>query len=422
MKTFTPPSPVRQRGAAALVVTLLLFFAALLVVVFTHRNLITEARSSANQLRAAQAFEAAQAGVDWALARLNDPAPIDASCRPAAGADSFRDRHLRYVPALATLVPVTWDDAGTPTPLRAACLRTEAGWTCGCPAAGPAVLPDSAGATEHAFTVELRAGARAGLFGIVATGCTRMATGCGATTDAGHEAAARIETAVALLPGLRLAPAAPLTVGGNVDAGAAALGAHNPDPASGGVAVHAGGSVAGAALRLGVPAGLPLDSAVVANDAWLGSVSAERSFARHFGMARAAWAAQPAATRVACAGSCTAALAAALAGGSTLIAIDGDLTLEGPIALGSAARPVIVAVAGTVRWNGAVEMHGLLHGSGFEWRGPGGGAARLSGAAVVAGDYGGDGDPDFVYDTDTLARLRAATGSIVRVNGSWKDF
>ncbi len=108
-----PRSIRRQRGAAALVVTMLLVFAMLIVVAVANRNAIVETRASANQYRSTQSFEAAEAGLEWALARLNDNAPIGDDCLPSAdpAAPSFRERYLRDDGA--GFVAATWDDAGT---------------------------------------------------------------------------------------------------------------------------------------------------------------------------------------------------------------------------------------------------------------------------------------------------------------------
>ncbi len=158
--------PNRQRGAAALVVTALLFFAMLLVVAAANRSVLVEARTSANQFRSTQAFEAAEAGLEWAVAKLNDETPLGDDCLPsdAVGAASFRDRHLHFNSSLASLEPVTWDDGGTARPLQATCVRGDAGWSCRCPATGIATAPSVTGtATAPMFTVGLSAGARPGL-------------------------------------------------------------------------------------------------------------------------------------------------------------------------------------------------------------------------------------------------------------------
>jgi Tfp pilus assembly protein PilX len=63
----------RQQGAAALAVTLVLLFITTLVAAYAHRNHLFELSASTNQYRATQAFEAAEAGLEWTIALLNDP-------------------------------------------------------------------------------------------------------------------------------------------------------------------------------------------------------------------------------------------------------------------------------------------------------------------------------------------------------------
>lgn len=85
----------RQRGVASLVVVAVLFLILSLVAAYTNRNLIFEQRTAGNLHRSTQAFEAAEAGVEWALTMLN-AGRIDADCAPSASpADtSFRQRYL----------------------------------------------------------------------------------------------------------------------------------------------------------------------------------------------------------------------------------------------------------------------------------------------------------------------------------------
>jgi len=414
----------RQRGAAALVVTMLLVFAMLIVVAVANRNAIVETRASANQYRSTQSFEAAEAGLEWALARLNDNTPIGDDCLPSAdpAAPSFRERHLRDDGA--GFVAATGDDAGTPAPLQAACVRGESGWSCSCPASGAAVVADPEGsATAPGFTLQFADGARPGIVRAIATGCTRRGTPCMATSDAGHEAAARLEVSLGLVAGLRAVPAAALTVGGNLDAGASGLGVHNRDAASGGIAIHAGGSVAGNALRLSAPPGSPLDGSLVSGDTQLAALAGDRFFARWFGMDRAAWRAQPAATSVACAGKCATTVSNAVATGARLVALEGGATLDGPLELGTPERPVVLLVDGTLRLRGAVTLHGVVVAGALEWRDAAADSgALIRGAALIEGSYQGDAAADLAHDASLLARLQRETGSFARVNGSWKDF
>jgi hypothetical protein len=414
----------RAQGAAALSMTLLLVFAMLLVVAAANRNAIVETRASANHYRSTQSFEAAEAGLEWALARLNDATPIGDDCLPSGdpAAPSFRERYLRD--AGAGFVAATWSDAGTPRPLEAACVRGDDGWSCHCPPGGVAsVAAPQGSATAAGFTLQLADGARPGIVRAIASGCTFRGSPCAGSADGSHQSAARVEVALALLPGLRAAPVAALTVGGNVDAGAGALGVYNRDAATGGIALHAGGTVAANALRLGVPAGSPLDVALVSGDAELAALAADRFFARWFGMDLAAWRAQPAATALSCAGNCASTLAGVLAAGARLVAAEGDVVLDGPLALGTPERPVVLVVPGALRLRGAVAVHGVVVAGSLAWHDAAENAGALvRGAALVEGSYQGDAAADFVRDPTVLAWLRRQTGSFARVNGSWKDF
>jgi len=66
------PFASRQHGSATLVVSLILLIASTMMVLYTARSSFVEQRVSANEIRAKQAFAAAQAGHDHALAYMND--------------------------------------------------------------------------------------------------------------------------------------------------------------------------------------------------------------------------------------------------------------------------------------------------------------------------------------------------------------
>lgn len=426
MNTIRMPSRRRQRGAATLFVVALLCFAMVLVVAHAHRNVLVEEHRSGNDYRAAAAFEAAEAGLEWALARINDATPLDNACRPStdAGARSLRDRLLAIATPSGTITPATWNDGGVATPLQAACVRLTSGWTCSCPTSGAPLLPAPADAAiAPGFAVELAPASRSGIVRVVATGCTRRdARGVCSASAAGHEAAMRLEAAWALLPALRAAPAAALTLRGNADVGTAALGVHNPGRSSDGLALHTGGRIVASALRITSAHGSPLGGAIASGDAELAALTDARFFASYFGMDLLAWSQQPAVHRVSCAGDCTAALRAAIDTGQRLLFIDGDLTLTGPTVFGSAAAPVAIVARGGLRFSGEVTIHGVVHGSSLQWNDGVAPGARVEGAALIAGDYSGNAAADFVRDDAVLARIRTGSGSLVRVNGSWKDF
>ena len=128
------------RGAATLVVVMVLFFIVALVAAYASRNLIFEQRTSANQYRATQAFEAAEAGLEWALTQLNG-GRISAGCvprvDPATADDSFRQRYLDIAPDSGLVTARSRPDG---TPRQAACVFTGTDWQCSCPAdAAPAL-------------------------------------------------------------------------------------------------------------------------------------------------------------------------------------------------------------------------------------------------------------------------------------------
>ena len=420
------PSFFSQRGAASLLVTLVLLAAMLLALLYAQRDHLFEQRMAANQQRSTLAFEAAEAGLEWALAQLNQNPRIGADCLGRAdAATSFRERYLRYDAATARFDGATWNAAGTATPLRAACVRGDAGWSCSCPDAAAATPALPAGpALAPAFSVQFAAGGKPGLVRVVSTGCTGFAGACAPGSTQGVDATARIEALAALRPGLLNPPSAPLTTLGAVLAGAAAFGAHHSNPATGGVAIHAGAAIDAAAARLTPPAGSSTAAARVEHDAALAALGPDGLFSALFGLSKAMWREQPAVTALACPSNCNAALAATLGDGvvNRLIAVRGDLNLAGPMSIGSTQRPVILVVDGTATFSGAVQVHGLVYARQVRWQGAGGPGPLVRGALVSEGSYDGSGTPDLVHEAAMFAALKGTTGSFVRVPGSWRDF
>jgi hypothetical protein len=418
------PALHRQRGVAALIVTLMLFFAMVVTAVFVNRNLLVEQHSASNHVRATQAFEAAEAGFEWALAQLNNPQRLGADCTPSAAADAsaFRTHYLRADSRSDRFTPVEWSDAGIARRLQASCVRTGEGWACSCPTDAAPSLPITSGsAAAPSFSIEFAAAERAGTVRIVSTGCSRAANVCVADDSRGTDAHARVAATVALVPALRTPPAAALTVRGEV-ASPAAFGAHNADPESG-IAIHAGGAITVPAARLTTPAGAGLGDASLPNDARLAGSTPARLFASHFGLGKADWSAQPGITRIDCSADCAPAVLHTIDSDGTppLIWVDGDLALERPVEIGTLDRPVVLVVSGTVRLRDAVRFHGVLYAGTVSWTTPAAGAL-LRGALLSEAGYGGDGTPALVYDRAVLATLQRASGSFVRVGGSWRDF
>lgn len=383
-----PSLPRSQRGAATLIVTLLLAVALFIVVAAAQRSVVVEQRLSAQQRDATQAFHAAEAGVAWALARLNDDAPVGTDCAPAATGPSFAERHLG-------------------TAAVAQCVRVDGAWHCGCGTA----IPEARGASR--FEVRTEATARPDVWRLVASG------------RAGTQAGQRIETLIARLGAIVTPPAAALTARGAIVAGAASLGAFNADAASGGLTLHAGGSIDAALARVEPPGAMARIDAIAALDPALARRDDTAFFVATFGVEPAAWAGRPGVRRVDCGGGdCAAPLLAAIGPGlrHRMLVVDGDLALRGPLTLGTPEQPIALVVRGTAALRGAIALHGLLHADTVSWHDATAPAATVRGAVVSAGDYRGDAGADIVRDAAVLARLRQDTGSWVRVPGAWRDF
>lgn len=417
----TPPAigPRVQRGATALAVVLLLLFVMTLGATFVNRNLVFEQRAAANQYASTRAFEAAEAGLQWAEAQLNGDRRLGADCLPTAdpAAGTFRERRLAFDPPTALLTPRTWLDAGVPTPLQAACARSAAEWSCSCPSNGPTGLVRPAGEeASPAFSVSFLASGKPGVVRVVATGCSSAGAPCLPATGPA-DATARLEVSLGLLGSLRVAPSAAITAGGHVDAGAAVFGAAP-------VSIRAGGTaVAGRPSRDATADSTSGGNRVLEADPSLAAQTPARFFAASFGLGRSHWAAQPAATRVSCRSDCAGTLLTTLReqGGSAMLQIDGDLELSGPLVLGSTERPVLLVVDGQARLRGGVELHGVLYAGSVDWRDAPFGAS-VHGALLVEHDYDGNAAVEFDVDQQVLATLTGYAGSFARVAGSWRDF
>lgn len=178
------PFPRRQRGVVTLAIMLALLTAMLITLWAANRNLLLEWRQSVNQANAAAAFEAADAGLDWATAMLNDAARIGGDCRPSPlSTQSFREQQLDTTIA-----------SFAPRALRPACTHSAAGWNCTC-----ASLTAADAVGEPAFSLRFEAGAAVGQVRITATGRHR---------DGNAQHTALLE----LQPALPQPPAAALTV------------------------------------------------------------------------------------------------------------------------------------------------------------------------------------------------------------------
>lgn len=377
-----------QRGAATLPITLMLAFVVLLAVAFANRSVLVQVRSSVHQLHAAQAHEAAQAGLAWTLAQLNQPAPVGEDCRPT--------RELSAMP---------WHELARRGPLQASCVAGGDGWTCHCPHGGE---PRSAQhANSPAFRIQLIADpAHADRWQLSATGHG---------IEAGRTV--QLHLSIGRLPGLDTLPAAALAVRGNASFSGDFTVMH-PNAASGGVTLHAGGTVQGPALRAISTPGTPARASILSGHAALAGLTAQGLHASVFRMDRTTWREQPSVATVNCASACDASLAEA-ARQHTLIALDGGLRLDTPLTLGTPQRPVVLVADGPVELHAAATIHGLVYARHAQWTDSVG--ATLRGAVVAENDLQAHGPTVVHHDIALLQTLQQRGGTYAPVAGSWRD-
>jgi len=446
------------RGAASLIVVMVLFFIISLVAAYTSRNLIFEQRTSGNQYRSTLAFEAADAGIEWALARLNDarmsddckPLPNAAAVNAAAPQPSFRERYLSIDVSTGNITPQPDAAGGQPNRL-AGCVFNGSDWSCDCPATGePSPVFAQSGAGPYiAFWVRFSVATpalvapRPGIVRVDVNSCTRLDPACLRFSRAAQsgDGLATLSAVLALRSGLGSPPNAPLLVRGStvVDPGAT-LTATNTDAASTGMTVLSGAAFNPAIATLQTLPGTPVANSVITGDplvvlpdivpalvpATPASNGVDRMFNSVFGMWSTTYREQPAAVVIDCAGGCNASDAngvndMALLEPGHVIYVTGAGPLRIDADVGTAANPVLVVAEGSVEFGGAPQtLRGVLYSRAATWTTAN--AGTVQGAIVAEQDLRIQGNQNLVYDADVMNRLRNLSGSFVKVPGGWRDF
>lgn len=411
----------RDRGAATLLVVMVLFFIVSMVAAYTSRNLIFEQKTSANQLRSTLAFEAADAGLQWAIGLLNS-GRIDTDCEPTSSVSSttFRQRYLTVNGETGAVTP-----ANT---LMPSCVFDGSNWTCSCPIAGLSTLtPPTSNGIYPAFRVRFQtyvpsatSSTVTGIVKIEVNGCTRYADSCLNFPAVGedNEGRARVSALVMLKGGVTTSPAAALTARGSVNLGGAALNVIN-NSASTGITIQAGGPIDTTNMVLVSAPGTPPAGSIVQNDASLSALDAARMFSNTFGMNKSTFHFQPGAVQLAC--PCTAAMlrSAIMSNPGRVLWLEGALDVDSSGDIGSPSEPVAVIVTGDVQFTGAANIYGLVYTQAASWNSAG--SAQLQGAMVAEGNVVGNMVGSLAYDPDILTKVRYQTGSFVIVPASWRD-
>ncbi len=410
-----------QRGAATLLVVVVLFFILALVTAYAGRNLIFEQRTSINNQRATQAFEMAEAGLDFAVGLLSG-GRVDDRCQPTASTAeaTFRQRHFTNVDGTFTFSPAQAN-------LRPTCMMLSGGPSCSCPAAGAPTLVEPVGLAP---TIQLRFEpvAQPGLVRVTSQGCSSIGTQCYVASTKGQaDAVSQVSVLLGLNSALATPPTAAITARGSVNLSDAAVTVSNTDAPTQGVTIDAGGPVLNTALaRITSVPGTPGSASIRASDPSLTSLTADRMFVSLFGMERAIYRTQPAVVRVACSGACDAAIAQAVsANPGRVVWVRGPATIDSNLVLGDAANPVMLVLQGNLTVSANLQLFGVLYlhdASGTNVWTTGAGSTVIDGAVVAEGDLTIVGTPRISYDSSVLRTINTTQGSLVRVPGSWRDF
>ncbi len=430
------PAPQPRRGVAALTVVMVLFFIMALVAAYTNRNLIFEQRISANSYRLARAADAAEAGLDWAVALLNG-GRINDLCVPSDLVTDL-DFRRRY------LVDSTNESNGaggyalvsSNTTFPACIIDSGTALNCICPtlANGNPGMVAPADGVGAAFRLNFRlpgSDVYPGSVSVIARGCASPGEGGSACyiqsgAEVSVDAKAGGQVTLGLLRALPFAPVATLTAGRNILATGGVLTVVNSH-ANTGLTAHAGGlaqaNAPGTLLLVG-PAGSGSDG-LLQNDSYLSDLvnpaglADDTWFKRMFALDRVNYARQPGVISLDCAlvGCNSASLVATLARYPRHpIWINGNLSITAAGNLGSATEPVMLIVTGTFTVAANTQIFGFVHANDITWTTP----ASLQGAMVAANDFTSTANATLVYRRDVLDIIRLRYGSFVRIPGSWK--
>ena len=425
MKPLRATQRHHQHGAASLLVVIVLFFILAMVTAYAGRNLIFEQRTSVNNQRAAQAFEAAESGLDMAIGLLGG-GRVDAQCASTndVARNTFRQRHLTQN-AIGN-----FETPGAMADLRPTCMLLPAGARCSCPAAGLPALIVPVGGLVPTFQLHFEtlppAIAQPGVVRAVSRGCSSIGLECYAGL-AKADAVAEVSVLLGLNSALATPPAAALTVHNTLDVNDGALTVVNTDVPARGITIDAGGPILnGASMRLSSVPGTPGLASVLASDPSLADLpNRDRMFVSLFGMDRDTYRSQPAAVQVTCAGNCASNIGAAVSQNpGRVIWVQGSATIESAQVWGTLGQPVMLVVQGDLTVSDNLQLFGVLYlggGATNTWTTTAGGTL-IEGAVVAEGNLSVVGDPTIVFNPAVLRTINLTQGSLVRIPGSWRDF
>lgn len=427
--------PNLQRGVGTLAVAIVLLIASSIAVLYLNRAILFEQKAAADQLRSTTAFEAAEAGLEWATAMLSQPYDIGANCAAdAAASTSFRRRYVQT--AYATSSSVAANTTTFPgcfmDPANAGAL------TCSCPASGAAAVSPSSAVPGFTVSFANVAGDVESVE-VTSVGCAALSgMPCTAANATSADATARVRVILKMKPLLRAAPPAALTCGTTCGL-SGSFNVANFDPLTNGITVNAGTSASGTSGAVGSLPGLPAANSVVAPDTSLSTLAAadptcsnSKLFSAYFGSTVPEFVASPATKTISCtsASDCGSKVEAAYLAGwrsyyfpaATGLALNSSSFTAALPTLGTRADPVTIVTDGSVTINASMTIYGMIFSNNSTLGDLGTGSSTVHGALVTCAGFVSNGNGSIVYDREALRNMQLSTASMARVPGSWRDF
>ena len=459
-----------QRGAAALAVSVVLLFGITLVAFFANRTLIFEQRSSANQMRATKAFEMADAGIEWAVARLNDPNKlVDATCTtsaaPTSAQLSFRGRYVKPTAANPPGKLTGWLDPVLNT--YPGCSVDAAGaFTCACPTpVGIATAAVLTNIGDPKFRVQFKPVPGDDLsVEILSRGCSNGSACDPSAVPTDADSTAIVRLLLKVRPTFPTVPGAGL-ISGSTTVISGSLNVVNTDTASNGITINTGSTMtfSGAGTTVQTLPGTSPYASVLDNDPSLLQLTNADSdgtlfFSSYFGENFPNYKANPQTKVITRGGSsnyasgqcsndgdCGSAVSYWVDRGITQFWLDvpsgtcgspptcgvtfnsSNMPSTTSGTLGTANNPIAFATNGQLLLNGGVTAYGILYAATATAQDDltysGGGSATIIGSLISRGDFArtGNGNVSIIYNANLFGAKGPPSGLLVPVPGSWRD-
>jgi hypothetical protein len=397
-----------------------------LLAAFGNRNLLFEQRMAGATFRSMLVKQMGDAALDWSIAQLNSD-KLDSACAPSntVSAKRFSDLYFDIDTNSRKIVAKerTLSDALGPTN----CVRLSDGrWDCRCPAASDATARaavSSADEIQPSFGVFLQTTQRPG---------TLVSSSYSCSSPNGNDCESTIKATVnrfnsgwqgsvlGFVPALRSPPTAALTAKGAIVATDGDLRLHNSDGLTNGILVVSGSASYPSSLtdsKLESIPGTPPRDAIVTGDSVLAAGDPFRLF---IGMPSDRFKYHPKVRKPDCTPDCVSSIKTAVSFGASIIYVDGNLSIDSDVDLGTINDPVLIAASGTINISARLQMYGvLLSGGNIIWNAGAGGF--LVGALISGADVTTTGPIDIAYSSGVNLIMKNKIGGFVLAPGGWHD-